>query len=274
VSGSANRFQLNFRNHRKILVVDGKRGFLGGLNVGDEYLGEHSKLTPWRDTHMEWRGPVVKCLQVPFAEDWRWATGELLDQLDWEIRPDDVAGEVEALCLATGPADPFETCAMGFLTLINGARERIWIATPYFVPDNTIVTALQLAAMRGVEVRVILPDLSDSYLIHLSSFSYLKELEDAGVRFYRYEKGFLHQKVMLIDETLSAIGSANLDNRSFRLNFEVIGIVSDTAFNAEVSRMLEADFANSRPTGANALAGRSFSFRLGVRLARMLAPIQ
>jgi cardiolipin synthase len=274
LSGSANRFQLNFRNHRKIVVVDGKRGFLGGLNVGDEYLGNDPRLTPWRDTHMEWRGPIVKYLQVPFAEDWRWATGELLDQLDWEIRPDDVVGEVEALCLATGPADPFETCAMGFLTLIDGARERIWIATPYFVPDDKIVTALQLAAMRGVEVRVILPGLHDSYLVYLSSFSYLKELEEAGVRFYRYEKGFLHQKVMLIDDSLSAIGSANLDNRSFRLNFEVIGIVSDTAFNSEVSRMLEADFANSRPTGANALAGRSFPFRLSVRLARMLAPIQ
>ncbi len=274
VVGKSNRFQLNFRNHRKIVVVDGKRGFLGGLNVGDEYLGKDPKLTPWRDTHMEWRGPIVKALQVPFAEDWRWATGELLDQLDWEIRPEDTAGEMEALCLATGPADPFETCAMGFLTLIDGARDRIWLATPYFVPDDKIVTALQLAAIRGVDVRVILPGLSDSKLVYLSSFSYLKELEDAGVRFYRYQKGFLHQKVMIVDDSLSAIGSANLDNRSFRLNFEVVGIVSDTAFNAEVSRMLEDDLANSKPTEAKALTDRSFWFRLSVRLARMLAPIQ
>ncbi len=274
ISGSANRFQLNFRNHRKIVVVDGKRGFLGGLNVGDEYLGKDPKLTPWRDTHMEWRGPIVKCLQVPFAEDWHWATGELLDQLDWEIRPGDVAGEVEALCLATGPADPFETCAMGFLTLIDGARDRIWLATPYFVPDNKIVTALQLAAIRGVDVRVILPDLSDSRLVYLSSFSYLKELKDAGVKFYRFQKGFLHQKVMVVDDSLSAIGSANLDNRSFRLNFEVIGIVSDSAFNQEVSRMLEADLAQSKPTGSDALTEQPFWFRLGVRLSRMLAPIQ
>ena len=274
VSGNANRFQLNFRNHRKIVVVDGKRGFLGGLNVGDEYLGKDPKLTPWRDTHMEWRGPIVKCLQVPFAEDWRWATGELLDQLDWEIRPGDSAGEVEALCLATGPADPFETCAMGFLTLIDGARNRIWLATPYFVPDDKIVTALQLAAMRGVDVRVILPDFSDSRLVYLSSFSYFKELEDAGVKFYRYQKGFLHQKVMVVDDSLSAIGSANLDNRSFRLNFEVIGIVSDTSFNEEVSRMLEGDLANSKPTGSDALTEQPFWFRLGVRLSRMLAPIQ
>ncbi len=272
--GKANRFQLNFRNHRKIVVVDGKRGFLGGLNVGDEYLGKDSKLTPWRDTHMEWRGPIVKCLQVPFAEDWRWATGDLLDRLDWEIRPSDVAGEMDALCLATGPADPFETCAMGFMTLIDSAQDRIWLATPYFVPDDKIVTALQLAAIRGVDVRVILPGLSDSKLVYLSSFSYLKELEDAGVKFYRYQNGFMHQKVMVIDDSLSAIGSANLDNRSFRLNFEVIGIVSDTAFNAEVSQMLETDFAQSKPTGSDALAKKSFSFRLGVRLSRMLAPIQ
>ncbi len=181
---------------------------------------------------------------------------------------------MDALCLATGPADPFETCAMGFMTLIDSAQDRIWLATPYFVPDDKIVTALQLAAIRGVDVRVILPGLSDSKLVYLSSFSYLKELEEAGVKFYRYQKGFMHQKVMLIDDSLSAIGSANLDNRSFRLNFEVIGIVSDTAFNAEVSKMLENDFAQSKPTGANVLAKKSFPFRLGVRLSRMLAPIQ
>jgi len=271
--GSSSRFQLNFRNHRKIVVVDGKRGFLGGLNVGDDYLGMNPRLAPWRDTHMEWRGPIVKCLQVPFAEDWHWAAGELLDRLDWEIRPDDAAGEVEALCLTTGPADPFETCAMGFLTLIDSARSRIWIATPYFVPDDKIVTALQLAALRGVDVRVILPGLSDNWLIYLSSFSYFKELQDAGVRLYRYQKGFMHQKVMIVDDSLSAIGSANLDNRSFRLNYEVIGIVSDRAFNAEVARMLETDQGWSVPTGSEALAGRHFGFRLAVRLSRMLAPI-
>lgn len=274
VSGSSNRFQLNFRNHRKIVVVDGKVGFIGGLNIGDEYLGKDSRLTPWRDTHMEWRGPIVKCLQVPFAEDWRWATGDLLADLDWEIQPEDVAGEMVALCLATGPADPFETCAMGFIALINSARERIWIATPYFVPDDKVVTALQMAAMRGVKIRVILPDLSDSQLVYLSSFSYLAELESAGVEFYRFQNGFLHEKVMVVDDGISVIGSANLDNRSLRLNFEAIGIVADTRFNAEVSRMLEDDFDNSKPTGAKVLEEKPFWFQFGVRLSRMLAPIQ
>lgn len=274
LDGESNRFQSNFRNHRKIVVIDGKRGFLGGLNVGDEYLGNDPKLTPWRDTHMEWRGPIVKSIQVPFAEDWRWATGDLLDQLDWEIRPGDVAGDVEMICIASGPADPFETCAMAFLTLIDCAKDRIWIATPYFVPDNKIVTALQLAALRGVDVRVIVPNLTDSQLVYMSSFSYFDELEKVGVKIYRYQKGFMHQKVMVVDDSLSAIGSANMDNRSFRLNFEVIGIVSDTDFNAEVTDMLEADLANSKATGANALEKKSFWFTLGVRLARMLAPIQ
>lgn len=223
---------------------------------------------------MEWRGPIVKSLQVPFAEDWRWATGELLDQLDWEIRPGDAAGEMNVICIASGPADPFETCAMAFLTLIDGAKDRIWIATPYFVPDDKIVTALQLAALRGVDVRVIVPDLTDSQLVYMSSFSYFDELEKAGVRIYRYQNGFMHQKVMVVDDSLSAIGSANMDNRSFRLNFEVIGIVSDANFNTQVASMLEADLANSKATGANALEKKSFWFRLGVRLARMLAPIQ
>lgn len=271
--GKTNRFQLNFRNHRKIVVVDGKRGFLGGLNVGDEYLGQDERLTPWRDTHVEWRGPIVKCLQIPFAEDWIWAAGQLPEGLDWEIRAEDRVGDVEALCLASGPTDPFETCAMGFLTLIDAAQQRLWLATPYFVPDDKIVTALQLAALRGVDVRVLLPDLSDNRLIHLASFAYFKELERAGVRFFRYQNGFLHQKVLIVDDSLTAIGSANLDNRSFRLNYEVLGIVSDRSFNGEVARMLEADLARSQPTGSQVLVERSFWFRLGIRFSRMLSPI-
>lgn len=271
--GKTNRFQLNFRNHRKILVVDGTLGFLGGLNVGDDYLGKHPRLTPWRDTHMQWRGPVAKCLQVPFAEDWHSTTGSPPGALDWELRPEEAAGPATALCLASGPGDPVETCAMAFLILIHAAQDRIWLATPYFVPDDKIVTALQLAAMRGVDVRVILPELSDSRLMYLASFSSFEALTRTGVRFFRFQNGFLHQKVMIVDDWLSAIGSANIDNRSFRLNHEVIGIVSDRAFNAETARMLEADLAHSLPSAPDALSGRSFWFRLGVRLSRMLVPV-
>lgn len=274
VSGDSNRFQLNFRNHRKIVIIDGKTGYLGGLNIGDEYLGKDKKLTPWRDTHMEWRGPAVKCLQVPFAEDWKWATGEALKDLDWEIRPEDSVGEAKLLCLASGPADPFETCPMAFITLINASEKRIWIATPYFVPDDKTVTALQLAAIRGVDVRILIPDLNDSQLVYLSSFAYLAELEKTGVKVFRYGDGFLHEKVMLVDDELSVVGSANMDNRSFRLNFEVTGVVSDHSFNTKMTEMLEADFAKSRQTGADELEAKGFWFRLGVRSARLLAPLQ
>jgi len=273
-TGEANRFQLNFRNHRKIVVVDGKVAFLGGHNVGDEYLGEHPTRTPWRDSHVRLTGPVVKTAQVPFVEDWLWATGEVPEGLDWSISDDDFVGDMEAVCLATGPADPLETCALFYLTAINEARERLWLATPYFVPDKQMVSALQLAAIRGVDVRVLLPERSDSTLVHLSSFSYIKELEQAGVKLYRYTAGFLHQKVMLVDHDLASIGSANFDNRSFRLNFECTGVIHDEGFNSEVAGMLEQDFKNSRRVKISDYEGRDYGFRLAVRLARLLAPIQ
>lgn len=274
ISGKANRFQLNFRNHRKIVVVDGEVGFVGGHNVGDDYLGKHPTLTPWRDSHLRLSGPVVKTLQIPFAEDWHWATGEILENLNWEISDDDFRGGVEALCLATGPADPIEICSMFFLTAINEADDRIWIATPYFVPDDKMVTALQLAATRGVDVKIIIPAMNDSQLVHFSSYSYLTELVEVGVEIHRYEKGFMHQKVVVVDDDLSAIGSANFDNRSFRLNFEVTGIVHDKEFNREVSSMLETDIANSRLASAADYKEKPFHFRLVVNLARLLAPIQ
>lgn len=273
-SGEANRLQLNFRNHRKIVVVDGRVAFVGGHNVGDEYMGEHPSLTPWRDSHVRLTGPVVKAVQIPFVEDWHWATGDLLEELDWEIDRDAFTGNMEAVCLASGPADPVETCSMFFLTAINNAKQRLWIATPYFVPDAKMVTAIQLAAIRGVDVRIILPGMNDSELVNLSSYSYLKELDRTGVKLFRYQKGFLHQKVVLVDDEISCIGSANFDNRSFRLNFEVTAIVHDRGFNEEVAGMLEKDLADSIPTGAEDYEERSFFFRFKVRLARLLAPIQ
>ncbi len=275
LEGKANRFQLNFRNHRKIAVIDGKTAFIGGHNFGDEYLGEHEVLTPWRDSHMRLTGPVVTCVQLPFVEDWRWATGEIPPDLDWDIvSPDDAPGEMHAVCIPSGPADPVETCAMFYQAAIHAAKERIWITTPYFVPDNAIVQALQLASIRGVDVKILIPQLNDSQLVHYSSFSYLEEMETTGVEVWRFNDGFLHQKVMLIDDDVTAIGSSNLDNRSFRLNFEVNVAIKDTGFASEVEAMLTRDFKNSHQTGAEVLERKSEFFKLKVRVARLLAPIQ
>jgi len=273
IGDDANRFQLNYRNHRKLVVVDGKTAFVGGQNVGDEYLGKHPTLTPWRDSQARFTGPVVTCLQLPFAEDWNWATGELLKDLDWDISGKQ-AGKADALCMPSGPADSLDTCALYFLSAINEAKDRIWIATPYFVPDESIVLALQLAAQRGVEVRILMPEIFDSELVRYSSYSYLEAMDKAGVQVWRFQKGFLHQKVMLVDEDFVSIGSANLDNRSFRLNFELQVGVRDRDFASKVEKMLDQDFSNSRLAGPADLASKSSKFKLGVRISRLLAPIQ
>jgi len=268
------KYQLNFRNHRKILVVDGTTGFTGGLNIGDEHLHKDEVLTPWRDTHLRVSGPAATMLQLPFSEDWYWATGEVPEGLDWSVKTDKSGGEVKVLCLPTGPADERETCGLFFLAAINSAKERLWIATPYFVPDTQIISALKLAKLRGVDVRILVPGINDSKLVKYSSFSYLDEIGEAGISAYRFQKGFLHQKVMLIDDDLSCIGSANMDNRSFRLNFEVILAVEDRNFAKEVEKMLENDFANSKIIPKGTLASKPFLFRLASRVSRLLAPIQ
>ena len=274
-SGEANLFQLNFRNHRKLVVVDGKKAFIGGHNVGDEYLGKHPVRTPWRDSHVLLTGPVAKAAQVPFVEDWNWATGgDLLDKLDWDISEADFVGEMEALCLPSGPADPLETCALFYLAAINSAKDKAWIASPYFVPDGKIVAALQLAAMRGVDVRILIPEETDSKLVQLSSMSYLKEMSDMGIKMYRYQNGFLHQKVVLVDDDLATIGSANFDNRSFRLNFELTAVIRDKSFASEVEKMLTQDLENSRLVTDDVLEDKSYWYRLSVRASRMLSPIK
>lgn len=270
--GKANRFQLNFRNHRKIVVIDGRAAFVGGLNVGDEYLKGTPKLGPWRDTHLKLVGPCVQGIQLVFVEDWYWAVHEVPD-LDWEPRPANDKDQ-NILVLPTGPADELESCGLFFLEAINGARERLWIASPYFVPDDPIVSALQLAALRGVDVRLALPEKTDHLLVYLSSFSYIEEVEKAGVKIYRYQPGFLHHKVILVDDELAAVGTANLDNRSFRLSFEITIVVNDPGFAGEVEAMFRDDLAHCRQIHPGALTERPLWFRLAVRISRLLAPIQ
>lgn len=271
-----NRLQLNYRNHRKLVVVDGLTAFVGGHNVGDEYLGKHPTLTPWRDCHLRISGPVVSCLQVPFIEDWKWATGETIENLKWNLQSVDqkTPGNSQAVCIASGPADPIETCALYYHAAINAAQKRIWIATPYFVPDQALVTSLQLAAMRGVEVKILIPSITDSYLTERSAYSYLDELNLENIEIYRYEKGFTHQKVLLIDHDFAAIGSANFDNRSLRLNFELTVGVIDPEFQKKVAQMLETDFSHSSRFTPKDLEAKSHWFQLMVKVSRLLAPIQ
>lgn len=269
--GRSNRLQLNFRNHRKIIVVDGEVGMVGGNNIGDEYRHLHPILTPWRDTSIELCGPAVTALQLTFLEDWYWAC-ELVPQLRWNP-PEPTTHRCDVLVMPTGPADQLETCMLFFQQLAQSARQRLWIVSPYFVPDAALINALQLAALRGVDVRILLPEKADKRLVWLASFASLNEIHSTGIQVYRYRAGFLHQKVWLIDDDCSVIGTANLDNRSFRLNFEVGVVIRDREFAERVEQMLINDFANSALVQRGELATRSLLFRIAVRCSYLLAPI-
>ncbi|WP_148861492.1 cardiolipin synthase [Marinobacter fonticola] len=265
------RFQINFRNHRKLLICDGTLGFVGGINLGDEYLGTKTNSLAWRDTHCRIEGPAVMGLQLAFVEDWYWAANDL-PSLNWTPKSSP-AGDQEVLILPTGPADRFDTGTLFFLNCINSARERIWITSPYFVPDLQVVNALQLAALRGVDVRVLIPQNPDHQLVRLAAYSYLVQASQAGIGIYRYQPGFLHEKVILVDDRYAAVGTANLDNRSMRLNFEIAALFTDAAFVAQVRQMLEEDLRHCRLMTPSDYSERSIVFRLTCRAIRLLAPL-
>lgn len=269
-SAKGHRFQIQFRNHRKTVVVDGEIAFVGGINVGDEYLGLDPGVGPWRDTHVELRGPCVMAVQLAWCEDWHWATGAI-PELSWS--PKAVEGGIEGLVLPSGPADELETCMLMFLHLIGQAKRRLWIATPYFVPDPGIIAALQLAAKRGVDVRVMIPEKGDNRLVWLSMFSYYPDVIPAGVKVYRYTKGFMHQKVVLAD-LVAAVGTANFDNRSFRINFEMT-VLSEGAQVAEaMAEMLGKDFERCHGARLVDFERRPWWFRAMSRAARLASPVQ
>ena len=279
--GKGNRFQLNFRNHRKIIVVDGRIGFVGGLNIGDEYLGKDPRFGSWRDTHLKIEGTTVKSLQGTFLKDWYWATKEHLE-VSWSISHPQHDNQT-AFVLATGPADRLDVCTLFFLNLIDLAQDRLWIASPYFVPDESTLNALKLAALRGVDVRIILPDNPDHLLVYYCSFSYYAELQDVGIKLYRYRSGFMHQKIILCDRIIAGVGTTNLDNRSFYLNFEAMtfAIKSDSKRNTtspdlveSVEQMLIDDFKASRLINLEKYQQKKpFWFRLSAEVSRLFAPI-
>ncbi|MBO6895422.1 MAG: cardiolipin synthase [Roseibium sp.] len=271
VRGPKTRFQLNLRNHRKTVVIDGKTGFTGGVNVGDEYLGLDEKFGQWRDTHAKFRGPVVSQLQLIFVEDWYWATEEnLIEDLAWETEHEEA--NMTALLIPTGPGDTMEGGSLMFYTAIAAAKKRIWIASPYFVPDEVILTALKHAALRGVEVKLLVPDVVDHKIPWLAAFAYFDEVIEAGCEIWRYNQGFMHQKVFLVDDTLAAVGTSNLDNRSFRLNFETMVLLFDAEAAASVETMLEADFSRAfRLT--RSLEAQPHRIRIGAPVARLFSPL-
>ena len=269
--GPSNRFQINFRNHRKIVVVDGHTAWVGGHNVGDEYLGLSPKFGKWRDTHVRIVGPAVKAVQLVFLEDYHWASDKNIE-LDWNPEPGG-KGDNEVLIVPSGPADSLDTAALMYAHAIHTAQERVWIASPYFVPDEAVMTALQLAGLRGVDVRILIPVKPDFMLVYLAAFSYFPDAKKTGVKIYRYRDGFMHQKVMLVDDAVASIGTINFDNRAFRLNFEITALIMNSDFAFQVEQMLLEDFARSAPVRVEDYTDKPFWFKLAVRFARLTAPL-
>ncbi|VVE89585.1 cardiolipin synthase [Pandoraea bronchicola] len=265
-----NRFQLNFRNHRKIVVIDGNEAFIGGHNVGVEYLGEKPPLAPWRDTHISVRGPAVVGIQRAFAEDWHWSTGAVPEL---NRQPAASGEDMHCQVVPSGPADRLETSSLFFVTAINAAQKRVWLTTPYFVPDEAVFSALRLAVLRGVDVRILIPDRPDHYVVFEATTSYALEAARSGINVYRYQHGFIHQKVVLIDDSAAAVGSANLDNRSFRLNFEIMLLTVNRAFADDVAYMLTHDFEQAVLLDKDAFRKIPKWRQIVMRIARLFAPI-
>ncbi|MBB4050717.1 cardiolipin synthase [Devosia subaequoris] len=263
--------RINYRNHRKIVVADGHHAWVGGHNVGVEYLGEDPKVGHWRDTHVRVSGPAALGCALLFREDWEWATGERLpNRPPSELKS---FGDQSVLVMGSGPADKLEECAIAFTDLIGRARKRLWIVSPYFVPDTDIRTALFAARLRGVDVRIMLPDNSDHALVWLASMAHADSMVQHDIAVYRYTDGFLHQKVVLMDDAMATVGSVNFDNRSFAINFEITLWFTDVETIAGVDAMLIKDFESCRRVGVSEVNSRPWALRLATQAARLLSPV-
>jgi cardiolipin synthase len=269
------RDRVDFRNHRKLVIVDGRVGFTGGINIGREYLGLDPEHGDWRDTHMRIEGPAVSGLQLAFAEDWFVASGELPDA-DRFYPPFPVAGDSPD-CLVqvidSGPDRSFSPMEHFHLQAIGLARERVWLTTPYFVPSDSILKALITAALRGVDVRCLLPGRSDNLLVTAAGRSYYSVLLQAGVRIFEYQRGFAHAKSMLVDTWMGTVGSANMDLRSFLLNFELNAFVYDATFVQAMADQFRIDLGHAAEVDEARIAARGFGTRVVQSAARLASPL-
>lgn len=263
--------RINYRNHRKLVVVDEREAWIGGHNVGVEYLGESRRFGRWRDTHVHVTGAVAVSCGLMFREDWEWATGDRLTPPPGG--PPDSAGDQTVLVMPSGPADRIEECSIAFSEVIARARERLWLVSPYFVPDIDMQTALYTAAMRGVDVRILIPQRPDHLLVWMASTAHAGHMISHGVAIYQYPEGFLHEKVILVDDTIAGVGTVNFDNRSFAINFEVTLWFTGRQMIADVAAMLEADFAVAKPFTAERRRMVAVWRRFIGEAARLFSPI-
>ncbi len=264
--------RINYRNHRKIVVVDGNVGFVGGMNVGDDYLGQYPKVGYWRDTHLKIEGDAVYYLQNIFLNDWQLASGQEI--IDKDLFPEHECSGLEQIqIISSGPDQEWDAIQEMCFGAISVADRRVWITTPYFIPDPAIYEALKTAAVSGVDVRIIIPWKSDSRMVHLASLSYVDELLRAGVKFYQYRRGFVHAKVIIVDDLIASVGTANMDMRSFFSNFELTAVLFEqTSINRLVSDF-EEDLRYCSAIQLESFLSRPFLHKRAEMLCRMLSPL-
>ena len=264
---------MNLRNHRKLQIFDGRLAFVGGMNIGREYAGLNPALGMWRDAQMLVEGPIVKHLQELFAEDWFFATNEVFAGEEYFPLQAPERGQHVVQVIAGGPDLPREPIPKSIMALLGSARRRVWLTTGYFVPNQLFLTALQLCAARGVDVRLLVSEKSDHrYLVEIGR-SYYEDLLEWGVRVFEYSEGINHKKAMLLDESWLMIGSANSDNRSMRLNFELNLLAHEPAQAARLEALLEREFSLSREIKLESFAKRPLPRRLLEAALRPLAPL-
>lgn len=266
--------RLNFRNHRKIVVIDGKIGYTGGFNVGDDYLGEYPKMGYWRDTHVRIEGNGVLPLQTRFIMDWNASVKKHQFSYYGEYFPiAPMKGSVDLQVVASGPDTEIQAIKKGFLKMIFMAKESIYIQTPYFVPDEGIMEALQIAILSGIDLKLMIPNKPDHPFIYRATLYYASEMVKSGAEVYIYDKGFLHSKAMVIDGKISTIGSANFDIRSFKLNFENNVFIYDESLSKEQERLFFKDVADSYQLTEEIIDDFSLWERFKQHFSRLLSPI-
>ncbi|MFI3299569.1 MAG: cardiolipin synthase [Rikenellaceae bacterium] len=265
--------QVNYRNHRKIVVVDGVVGFMGGLNIAQRYL-EGNKLGKWRDTHLKIMGDAVRMLQMTFLTDWYAASKkELKSSSRFFPKADIIKGGVATQIALSGPDSDYAVIMQGFFAAISKAKSYIYISTPYFLPGESLLTALKVAALSGIDVRIMLPARSDMKMAHWASRSYFTELLEANIKVYLYEAGFNHSKLMVIDGTFGSIGSANMDSRSFEDNFEITAMIYDRALAEQMRTTYLDDLRESTLLTLSGWEGRKRKDNFKEAAARLFTPL-
>ena len=266
--------KFNFRNHRKIIVIDGSIGFVGGLNIGDEYLGKNPHFGFWRDTHLFVRGEAVRTLQLIFLQDWYYMTNDDFLTPGY-LSPDPLenANDGGVQMIAGGPDNELSVLKNIFFSMITSAKKSVWVASPYFVPDEDIFSALKIAALSGVDVRLLVPHKPDKRIVFHASRSYFPDLLEAGARIFEYQKGFMHSKIVIVDEEMASIGTSNMDMRSFHLNFEVNAFLYKTESTSSIVKEYLHDLEESEELQLEEFQKRHLGYRVLESTSRLMSPL-